>query len=212
MKFLFIYLNLFLTTFGLFANFNTQDNQILKNNCENSEGLSSNKNLNFTGWGRNSCNKCQLGRAGFSTMNSSNWYTIDTISYPVTVPLSINRNAGFTQGDVELTPTGLIINKSGNYFVSFSAILTNPGPDAILIPVFVIQNGIFEPNSMNNIGSAVSLPQNFILPTQASGIIENVNAGTTISIVATNGGSDQPQPVTVIAWNIDLFRIPCTPQ
>lgn len=132
---------------------------------------------------------------------------------PETVPLSENRNIGSTQGDVELTPTGLLINKSGNYSVSFLAILLNDVDNyTALIPVFLVRNGVFSPTDTSVLGSIVALQPHIPGTVQITGILENVSAGTTLSLVATNGGSPEPQPITVIAWNINAFRIPCKPQ
>lgn len=156
------------------------------------------------------CKSCQLGVAGFSTMNSADWYVINTSSYPITVPLSLNRNNGSTQGDIHLTSTGLKIKKRGNYFVSFTAILLNNDPDATaFIPIFLVPDGTFDPANTSNIGTVVALPPGFIASVGASGILQNVKPGTKFSIVAANGGGPDPQPITVIGWNISLFKIPC---
>lgn len=154
--------------------------------------------------------KCHLGTAAFSTSSSNLWYTIDIPAYPNTVPLSLNQNSGFTEGKIELTSTGLLIEEPGNYWASFNAIIVNPqdsGP--ALIPVFLVPNGVFDPNHTPVLGSVVSVPFQQLSTVQFSGILENVVSGTTFSLVATNGGGPELQPITVVGWSISLFKIPC---
>lgn len=154
-------------------------------------------------------NRCHLGSAGFSTTSAQSWYTINTLPYPTTVPLSLNRNQGFTEGKVELTPTGLLIREPGNYSISFSAILQNNDPEyTALIPVFVSLNEAFDPLDIP-VGSVVALPTGLVNTVHGTGILHQVKAGTTISLIATNGGSPQPQAIHVVAWNMSLFKIPC---
>lgn len=154
--------------------------------------------------------KCQLGIAGFSTNNPADWYTLNTFPFPETVLLSINRNRGSVQGKVELTPTGLRIGKPGNYSVSFTAILINNNPlYTPLIPVFLIRNGVFDPNDTSGVGSIGALLLGVPTVIQATGILENVKAGTELTLVATNGGSPQPEEITVISWGINAFKIEC---
>ncbi len=158
----------------------------------------------------NCCFKCTLGSVGFTTNHPANWYVLETEPYPVTVLLSKNANYGSTQGDMRKTSTGLKINESGNYSVSFSAILTNTDPTYTpLIPVFVVRNGVFKPNDTTNLGGVVSLPISLVGTVQGTGILQDVKAGTILSLVATNGGSPEPQPVTVLSWSISAFKIPC---
>lgn len=169
---------------------------------------------------RGSCKKrccqkgCHLGTAGFSTTSQADWYVIDTPVYPDTVPLSKHRNIGSTQGNIRLKSRGVKVNKSGNYSVSFTAILLNTDMNYTpLIPVFLVSNGVFDPtDTSRTIGSVVSLLPGLVTTLQVTGILQNVKAGTKLSLVATNGGSPQPEPVTVISWGISLFKIPCDPQ
>jgi len=156
-------------------------------------------------------NWCQIGTSGFSTMDPSNWYEIETFSYPVTTPLSINRSRGSTQGNIQLTDTGLIIGQSGNYSVSVTAILLNTGNDPILIPMFLVLNGIFDPSNPSIIGGVGTLLPGQITTIQATGVLEYVTPGTALSLVATNGGNPDPVPITVVGWGITVFRINCNP-
>ena len=68
---------------------------------------------------------------------------------------------------------------------------------------------MFDPTNNSNLGGVVSLPTGLINTMQATGILQNVKAGTTLSLVATNGGSPEPQDITVIGWGISVFKIPC---
>jgi hypothetical protein len=157
------------------------------------------------------CEKdCDLGNAGFSTTSPDNWFEIQTQVYPETVLLSQGRNNGLVQGDVSLTPTGLKVNESGTYWASFSAVLLNNNPEYTpLIPIFLVQNGQFSPSDGAGtlLGATVSLPPNYISTAQGSGPLTNVQEGTILSILATNGGSPQPEPVTVVSWNMSIYKI-----
>lgn len=156
------------------------------------------------------CSETPLGTAGFSTSNPDQWYSISTSPYPITVPLSLHRNIGSTQGHIHLTSSGLKIDAPGDYWVSFAAFLLNNQENyAALIPVFLLRNDIFDPTDTMTLSTIVSLPSGFVNVAQISGILRNVKKGTRLSLVATNGGSPDPQPITVIAWDISLFKIPC---
>lgn len=160
---------------------------------------------------RNS-SRCQLGMAGRSVNNPALWYTVNTPVYPATVPLSIDRNNGFAKGKVELTPNGLLIGEAGDYSVTFSAILQNPIEEyTAVIPVFLSLNGQFNPLDplQSSLGGVVTLPTGFINTVQGTGILHDVPAGTFLALIASNGGSPDPQPIRVVAWNISLFKIAC---
>jgi hypothetical protein len=152
---------------------------------------------------------CDLGSASFSTTNPENWYEILTPAYPDTVPLSLNRNNGFVKGDLALTPTGLNIQDSGDYWASITAIVLNENEEYTpLIPLFLVRDGVFDPldNSLQ-LGATGSLPPNQVVTLQASGILKDVADGTDLSLVATNAGSPQPEAITIISWNIQLHKI-----
>lgn len=158
------------------------------------------------------CEKCTLGTVGFSG-GPPTWYTIDTPVYPNTVLLSKNANIGSRQGKISLKSTGLKINEPGNYSVTFTAILQNNDPEyTALVPVFLVENGVYDPMSTSTVGGVVTLPPGMINTVTATGILEHVKPGTMLTLVATNGGSPEPQPITVIGWGITLFKIPCEPQ
>lgn len=155
-------------------------------------------------------NWCQIGTAGFSTSDTSNWYEITTFSYPTPTPLSFNRNIGSTQGNVQLTDSGLIIGQSGNYWANITATVINNGDDPLLIPTFLVYNGVFDPLNQNTVGGVgLALPGQLIT-IQASGVLQNVPGGTALSIIATNGGSGAV-PISIVSWGISVFRIPCMP-
>lgn len=148
-----------------------------------------------------------FGSAGFSVTDTSLWYTIETNSYPNTVPLSQNRNRGVSEGDVYLSPNGFTIGEAGNYWVSFSAVLQNPGSDGALIPVFLVIDETFDFDSPSLLGGVVALPPNEIGTVNATGILKDLPAGSRISLVATNGGNPFPQPINVSAWSISLHKL-----
>lgn len=148
-----------------------------------------------------------FGNSGYGVTDPSLWYTITTNSYPESVSLSQNRNKGLSEGGVYLSPTGFTIGEKGNYWVNISAVLQNPGEDSLLIPVFLAQNEVFDIVSPE-IGAVAILEPNVITSLHGTGIIKNVQPGTRISIVATNGGYPLPQDVKVVGWGISLFKLP----
>jgi|GEM_PF-1964880 len=156
---------------------------------------------------------CHLGKAGFAG-GPAEWYVIDTAPFPNVSLLSQNRIRGSTQGNVALTPTGLRIDEPGNYSASIDVVLLNNDPEYTPItPIFLVLNDTFDSiNPTSNPGSVVTLPYGFIISASGTGILENVPAGTNLSIVITNSGSPEPEPVTVLGWSISVFKIPCKPQ
>lgn len=152
---------------------------------------------------------CDFATAVFSGA-PSDWYILNTNSYPDTVALSLHRNGGFTKGGVTLANSGVRVKSKGNYWVSFSATLQNSQlDDTPLIPVFLVRNNNFIPDDSGEmqLGGIVSLPPNLISVVQGSGVLKDVDSGTLLSLVATNGGSPQPEPITVVSWNISLHKI-----
>ena len=145
---------------------------------------------------------------GFSVTDTSQWYDITTLSYPVTTPLSLNRNKGVSEGRVYLSPSGVTIGEAGNYWVSITAILYNSAPETALIPVFLVRDEQFNFNDPSLIGGVVTLPTDIVSTVNATGILHNVPEGTRLSLVATNGGNPLPQPIKVVSWNISLFKMP----
>lgn len=156
-----------------------------------------------------SCQGCELGVASFSTTNPSDWFEIETLPYPQTTLLSSGRNNGSVKGKVTFTSTGLRVGEPGTYWANFSAILVNNNPEyAPFVPLFLVSNNTFIPgNSTSQIGGVGSLPANFITTVQGSGFLQDLEEGTSLSILATNGGSPQPEPVTVISWSINIYKI-----
>lgn len=148
-----------------------------------------------------------FGSAGFGVTDPSLWYTITTNSYPESVALSLERNKGSSKGGVYLSPTGFTIGEGGDYWVSITAILQNPGSDSLLIPVFLAQNESFNDEDPG-VGGVVVLPPNVITTLNGTGIVQNIEPGTRLSLVATNGGYPFPQDVVVVGWGISLFKLP----
>lgn len=157
-----------------------------------------------------SCCESHLGSVGLATSNPTLWYDVNVPAYPESVLMSKNRNAGFRQGGVRLHSTGLEILEPGNYSVSFKATLLNPlvGSGAV-VSVLLGFNGAFDPDESSSIGSVVPLQADGVGVAQATGILENVPAGTTLSLFGSNGGGEDPQLVKVIGWDITVFKIAC---
>ncbi len=166
---------------------------------------------------------CELASSGFAVTDPAQWYVINTSSYPTTVPLSLNGNRGFDEGDITVTDTGITINRSGDYWVNMTAIVSYIVPDPqilapipavgseFIIPVYVARDGDFDPAGEDPFGGIGIFPLNetHIEDIQANGIMANVKKGTELTIVATNSGTsgDEPIPLTVIGWNISLHRL-----
>lgn len=155
-----------------------------------------------------------FGTAGFST-GPDNWYEISTDSYPAATPFSQNRNVGISSGNVYLSPTGLVIGEAGDYLVSISAVLQNLGPSDIIVPVFlaVEKQGDpitteIDPENPNPIGAAAVIKADtFFIPLTGTGILKGIEPGTRLSLVATNAGYPEPQPVTVVSWGITAHKL-----
>ena len=158
-------------------------------------------------------NWCQIADAGFSTSSPAEWYTVTAFPYPIATPLSLFRNRGTVQGNFLLTPTGLIIGQPGNYSVNFNAILTFTvgGSSNPFVTVFLVKDGVFNPLDTSNIGGVSTVPFEQITTIQATGVLQNVLPGTALSLVISNGGSGDAVDITVVAWGISVFRIPCDP-
>lgn len=156
----------------------------------------------------NICDDCIYAQSGFSS-GPDGWYEIETLPYPTTTLLSQNGNSGVAEGDIAYTDTGITINESGTYWASINVILLNENEEYTpLIPLFLIRNNVFDPLSASQyLGTTVSVMPDVVTSVNTDGILVNVARGTTLSIVATNGGSPQPEDVTVVAWSISLFRI-----
>ena len=154
---------------------------------------------------------CQESNSNFGTSGFGGspdlWYTISTHSYPDSVPLSLNRNKGLSEGGVYPSPTGFTIGEGGDYWISITAILQNLGADTILIPVFLALNEEFNPDDPE-VGGVVTLEPNIISNLHGTGIVKNIEPGTRLSLVATNAGAPLPQDVVVVAWSISLFKLP----
>lgn len=184
--------------------------------CLSQDYIHSKHSHKSTPCGNNSrSHSCQLGVSGHGG-SMSLFYPIDVPSYPNPTPLSLNRNVGFVKGDVKLIPTGLKICRAGDYAVSFTAILGNATTRSNVISVFLVLNDLFDPNNLSTVGNTSTVfgqnPANFVVTSiVGSGILKNVPCGTTLSLVATNGESLQPDPLTVVAWEITAYRIPGCP-
>ncbi len=159
-----------------------------------------------------SLEQCIFAEQSFSTTTPDNWYEISTLGYPATVPLSKFGNNGVKKGEIKLTPTGVTILEDGDYLVSFSTIMLNLAQESTpLIPVFLVQNGVFNPSAKAGavVGGTAQFPPEYFNTISGTGILQNVKKGTKLSLVATNGGGQEPQLMTVITWNIVVTKLPC---
>lgn len=159
----------------------------------------------------NSCLKrCQLGSASFFVTNPELWYTVETSPFPISTMLTLNRNGGTVQGDVQLTPNGLFLGEAGNYMVSYSIVmLNNLSLDPGNLVAFLVVNDVFDPMTGGTLIASVGMVP-FQVPStiQGSGILHNVPAGSTISVIGTNTG-DTLQTFSIANWSIQAFKIPC---
>jgi hypothetical protein len=153
------------------------------------------------------CDSCQLGTASFASTSPGLWYTIQSSAYPTTVPLSLNRNRGFSEGDISLTPNGINVGCRGRYWVNFSVVVQDVNESTPELAVFLAPNGIFNPLDISTlIGGVAEVDFGEFTTIQGSGIIDNVNPHTIWTLVAANT-SGVVQPVSVVAWTISFFKI-----
>ncbi len=156
------------------------------------------------------CERCHLGVVGFAAQSPDQWYTLHAPTYPDTVLLSQNADRGSKQGKIQLNSEGLKIYEPGNYSVTFTAILLNNDPNNTpLVPIYLVRNGIFDPSDTLTLGNMMSLQPGIVTPIQLTGILENVAEDTAISLRTTNGSGSSPQDITVLAWDISVFKMPC---
>jgi hypothetical protein len=143
------------------------------------------------------------GTAGFGVSDPSSYYPLTTKPYPDPVVLSVNRNNGSVQGGIELSPTGLIVNDVGEYWVNISATVLNQGTDPLLVPIYLAVNDQYEATKIGNIGILVP---NILTNVFGNGVITITDIGTTIDIIATNGESPFPHEIEVVSWGISLIK------
>jgi hypothetical protein len=157
---------------------------------------------------------CDLGTAGFYKYDDDDdddesSYSLSIDNYPDGNLISLIRNTGSTQGDITLSPTGLIVNKDGTYWANFSATIQN-NDQAInaLLNIFLVPNGIFNP--LDNVSTLVAhgyIQPNEIITINGSGILQNLEKETSLSIFATNVGTPLFTGVNISSWNISIHRI-----
>lgn len=167
---------------------------------------------------------CDLGSSQFRSFGPSQWYQVllppigvmpdAIIPAPISInaaPISLHSNSGFTEGNVVKTDSGLQINETGNYSVSFSIILSNfftPDTSPMLVTVFLEVNGMVNP--LTTLGTVVIIPKESIATGNFTGILQNVTPGATLRLVASDGdGVPVSRVVSVIGWTINAFKIPC---
>lgn len=157
------------------------------------------------GISKDCCKLRPYASSNFFITDPSLLYNITLSNFPQTVLLSQHRSGGFKKGDIQLTDTGVKINASGTYSISFAANLLNPGSTSAQILISLSENGVFTP-SANTIGCIVQLPRGLATIVQRTGILKNVKKGTTLSIIASIVDGSEPQTIAV-GWNISLFRL-----
>lgn len=158
----------------------------------------------------NCCDDCSYASAVFGTSDLGDFYTILPPLYPEVDDLSLNRNKGFTEGSMVLNSKGIGIGESGSYWVSFNATLFfDNSSEEKTVPVFVITNGEFDPSgAAPMLARTETVVPGVVTSIQGSGIMRHLPAGTTLSLVASNGGSSVfDAPITVISWDINIHRI-----
>lgn len=155
---------------------------------------------------QNSVQACPtFGNSGFGG-NPALWYNITTNSYPDVTLLSQQSNRGSSEGNIFPSPTGFTIGEEGDYWVEITVVLQNPGEEPILIPFFLVENEIFDGENPQ-VGGVVTLFPGVITSAHGTGFLKDVAPGTRLSIVATNGGAPLPQELTIVAWNINIFKL-----
>ncbi len=155
---------------------------------------------------------CDLGTAGFyhnDEDDDDSSYSLSIDNFPDGNLISLSRNIGSTQGNIALSPTGLLVNEDGTYWASFSAtIRNNDQVTNALLDIFLVPNGVFDP--LDNISTLVAhgyIEPNGILTINGSGILQNLEEGTSLSIFATNLGAPLFTGVTITSWNISIHKI-----
>lgn len=146
--------------------------------------------------------RVNFGIARFYTPDNSQFLSVSIPVFPSSTIVSLNRNIGRTQGDIQLTPTGLRLGKitscKKTWQISFESVMfvneSSPPVNPVSVAnVFIVLNGQFNPDltETNLIGSVVFLP--FPGPpqvAQGNGILFDIPGGTEISLFATaTGGS-----------------------
>lgn len=147
------------------------------------------------------------GTVGFAAANPALWYTVTTRTFPETVTISSQCNKGFSHGGLDEASTGLTILEGGNYWITISATFQNPGPDGVMIPVFLARNEVINLANPEISGVAVVEP-GMIRSLTATGIAKDIQPGTVLSLVAANGGNPAPKDVKVVGWSVSLFKLP----
>ena len=75
---------------------------------------------------------------------------------------------------------------------------------------WIAMDGIFNVDDpLDNGGDVLELKPVGGAVGKGSAVLRNVPAGTTITLVASNLGSPEIQPIDVAAWNIHIFELNC---
>lgn len=136
---------------------------------------------------------------------------LTTPTYPNTLPLSTNRNGGKAVGRaLKLTPTGILVKKSGDYSVSFSSVLfqNNAQIPSTEFNIFLVKNGLLADTVAASSNSVA--PSSVLTFNGGPSIAFNVKKGTLLSLVINNGvGSTVP--IGYFSWQIVVTQLPRKP-
>lgn len=150
-------------------------------------------------------NRQTFANAAFAVTDPNEWYVITLEQSPITVPLSLNRNKGFSHGGINLTDTGVEVLAEGSYSVNISIVLQNNGVAPVLVNVNLVNNELLDPNDAL-LGTVALLQPGALETISTAGIVPDIITGTELSLVGSNGGSGTAD-LTIVAWQISLSRI-----
>jgi len=162
---------------------------------------------------RSTCNrsrsrKTPIGVAEILGAPPNVQYDLTIPTFPGSTTISLNRNAGFTEGNVELTPTGLKVNQAGVYLINFTVVIGLPGslppPSDLDIIALLALNDTVDLNNVVTIATVGTLQPNFPTVIHGNSII-HIPFGTTLSLVALT--TEAPIPATVHRWNINIVKV-----
>ena len=166
--------------------------------------------------------KCKVnaGTARFFNNDTSQFINVAIPTFPITTPISLNRNVGQTTGHVTLTSNGLLLGRVGDpkttWQVSFTSILFANGAfppfGFAAVNVFVALNGeVGTDLSQNNLLASVVFLDSTAVPqvAQGSGLLIDIPGGTQISLVAAMSGSPPGTVINLVepAWSIDASQV-----
>lgn len=134
--------------------------------------------------------------------------------YPQVTSLSTLANFSSSRGTaLRPTASGLLVQKAGDYLVSFEAVLFNPGSELggpVTYNVFLVRNNTFSPSSLDILGVTNTVNLGSVLTFSTTGILYDVKANTELTLVVSTGGATAA-PVTWFSWSINAVLLNETP-